>query len=384
MTSLTDHAWQAGLLRRRPPDSIASVAGRAGASALAGNSTEIVHGLAAARHEAAWRKLAAQALEPSPLLAPAVALAAMRHLSGRANPRVILVRDAAGRRLIGLFPVVLPRLPLGPRLARFWRPPLQGFGTPLLHRDHAAEALGALITHLSTPDVGVDGVLFRHLALEGPAAQAIRAVARQRGLAVTPLSPGQRRLWTQAPAAPAAEVAGTPAEVRRAIERFLVLEAEACRQNGQPSLLEDAGTATFLRAATRALAHEGLLRLRLTQDAAGHEAMALLILAGQPANAEQARAHLWRSAFHPAFALAERPAAAHRLVATEPGLGTLLDASPVADPLALLPGDGTLPTGDLLLAFSSKARAAICGRERLKRALGQLANGPVARWLAEF
>jgi CelD/BcsL family acetyltransferase involved in cellulose biosynthesis len=96
---------------------------------------------------AAWRELAARALEPNVFYEPSFALAAAPVFAGDAG--ALLVSSAAGR-LLGLFPMRIER-------RRYGFPPalLVGFvhsyaplGTPLIDRDHADAVFDAFFTHL--------------------------------------------------------------------------------------------------------------------------------------------------------------------------------------------------------------------------------------------
>src|SRR4051812_48628847 len=130
---------------RRPERGFAA---RAGAMADGAYAVELRTAAEIQGELEAWRALAQRAVEPSLFGEPEVLLPAMQHLPDGRQVVLLLVwqAGAAGRALRGLFPVVMPRVPLAPGEIRLWQPGLLGFGMPLVDEERPAEVVAAALS----------------------------------------------------------------------------------------------------------------------------------------------------------------------------------------------------------------------------------------------
>ena len=210
----------------------------------------------------AWQALAARALEPAPFAEPEMLLPALQHLSEGRQAALLLVWQQAGRaRLLrGLFPVVMPRLPIAPGEVRLWRPPGFPLAPALLDRDQPGPVLEAVFAFCAARGARCSSFVFSGVATRGALAATVKGGRRRSELLALPV------LWAAsvAPAAQAAPAAcprsaekivraRSPAQIRDAVESFLVLEAREAKARGAMALIEDAGAASFIRTMTRQL-----------------------------------------------------------------------------------------------------------------------------------
>jgi CelD/BcsL family acetyltransferase involved in cellulose biosynthesis len=234
--------------------------------------------------EAAWTDLASRALEPNPFYEYAFAASAGQHLpEGRHVTAVLVWSGSETRRLLGFFPVILPRHGLVPAAARLWRPSLVPLGAPLVDGEQAAEVIGAFLDHLARRGSRAAGVLFPLLAEDGPFAKALAAVVAARRCATQTFDRHQRAVLpaggdtgfvSLASARKMKELrrqlrrlgdlgevsmthAREPEAVREGVEYFLALEASGWKATAGTALLQQPGGAAFVRSMTRRLAREG-------------------------------------------------------------------------------------------------------------------------------
>jgi CelD/BcsL family acetyltransferase involved in cellulose biosynthesis len=146
--------------------------------------------LAAAIDDAAWRDLAARAIEPNGYYLPDWTKAA-NGAADRAATGALIAQDAAGD-LIGLLPVIscwrAYRLPLPVLVSA---DPFRSLDTPLLDRAAATRAAAALIAQAR--DAGARALVLRDVARDGEAVQAFTQALAAEGLALRPI-----RGWTRA------------------------------------------------------------------------------------------------------------------------------------------------------------------------------------------
>lgn len=235
-----------------------------------------------------WRDLAARAVEPNVFFEPGFLLAAARHLPEAQDHSAVLVwaREPEGSRLVGFWPMRATGGSWRARRAAGLRCRHIPFGAPLLDRALAVESASAMLKALALGEGGV--ALFSDMALDGPAARALRAAALISGLSVGELD-AQRRpcLWREgAPSSPTgrarrersrrlrrlarhgevkASAASTPGEVREAVELFMALEASGWRARSGAALLCRPRDAAFFRCMSRALSREGQIAVHLLQ-----------------------------------------------------------------------------------------------------------------------
>ena len=231
---------------------------------------------------AAWRALAARAIEPNGYYLPEWERAVNASARDRVGASALGAwSDATG--LIGLMPVVSMwrayRIPL-PALVS--ADPYGTLRTPLLDRDWAKEAAAMILQ--KARDAGAHALILRDVTLYGVAMKAFGEALRD-GLRPCVLqshlracldatrdaddllhdalgAKKQKDLRRQRKrlaehGAVHFEVARTPREVATAIEAFMELEASGWKAKYGTALRQHAGDATFIRSATSALAESG-------------------------------------------------------------------------------------------------------------------------------
>ncbi len=287
---------------------------------------ERVEGMGLVRYHTAWSDLCARALEPNIFLEPAFALPLIQHVRSPERPSYLLVWEENGPstfgRLLGLFPLVLPRGPLAPgRLARGFAHKQTACGTPLVDCHHAKAAIDAALAWLH--EQGVSGLLFTDVARDGPFHAEIerfcaatsrrlvslgahaRAVLRrpEDGDGRTVLFASAKRRKERVRQFRRLSEAGartygsaqTPAAIAGATERFLALEHNGWKGLRGTALLADPTLATFVRTMTRLLGHEGKCRIDSIDIDGKPVAMGIVIRSAD-------RAYFWKTAFDEAYA----------------------------------------------------------------------------------
>lgn len=235
------------------------------------------------RDLAAWRELAADALEPNPFFEPEAVLPAAA-VHGPAE----LVLIEAGDRLIGALPIV--------RAARWRKVPGACvaawchtdcfLGTPLLASDAPTEAIGALIDY-TRHERNAGLLALEWLGTGGPVEAAVRSATAERGLKPieyqafdraalfrygpdevhAPALSGKRRGEMLRKRRQLAEHLGDPVEVRdgsgdpEAIEGFLRGEASGWKARERTHYLRSPQHADLFRETCRRFAAAGRLQL---------------------------------------------------------------------------------------------------------------------------
>lgn len=224
----------------------------------------------------AWDRLAGAAVEPNAFFAPGYALPAFG-CSRESSPRALVAHG--GTRLIGLVPVVSAwsalRLPVPALVAQ---QPYSPLTVPLLCREHAEQAAGALIDAAAA--AGARLLSLPAMTLDGPAFAAITAAMDKRGLVATIHNRhdraaldasqdaetylrsgyGSKRLKDLRRLRNRLEEEGTvgftvargPTATAAALERFFALEAQGWKGQAGTGLGQRASDADFARAAAAA------------------------------------------------------------------------------------------------------------------------------------
>ncbi|MGA0596426.1 GNAT family N-acetyltransferase [Enterovirga sp. CN4-39] len=229
----------------------------------------------------AWDELAANAIEENPFYSRPYFLAGLHHLEESGTRALcVFARDGSGERLIGFLPVQRSRFRYGlPWSVELGAQNLfQPSGTPLIHRDHAARALDAILSVRTAASGLAPHLLLPNIRLDGPVAGLIRAragatgsraefigslsrpILRRRDEAaeeylarsVAPkrlreLRRTQRRLSEQG--AVAFRHVTEPGEFRAALEDFLRIEHSGWKGEAATAFLSQPETAAFARAA---------------------------------------------------------------------------------------------------------------------------------------
>ena len=269
--------------------------------------------------EEAWRDLARRALQPNVHYGPDMLIPAARHLGEESRPVILLVREGSAGRLIGLFPLVLPRpVGLGPAHAQGWAHPFMACGVPLVDSGRAAAALAAMLAWVGARSRRAGGVTFPHVDEGGPFALIVASFAGStgrmlrgfdpRGRAVLPAADGDakgppkeskelRRLRRRL-----GELGTVTAEshrdrkgVREAFEHFLALEATGWKGRRGTAMMQDAAAAAFARSMTRELAGRDACRIDTISLDGRPVAVGIVLESG-------GRAVYWKTAYDEALA----------------------------------------------------------------------------------
>ncbi len=289
-----------GLLERAPAVSAAKAA--AAASRQGDFLVEWRPLAACAGIEAQWTALAEAAAEPNVFHEPGFMLPAARHLRDAAGYGAILVwrTDVEADELVGFWPMRGARRPL--KIARGFQCRYASSGAPLLHRGFAVEAATAMISFALAREPAGSGLMFPEIALEGPAARALRAAAALSDLASVELGGHLRAcLWQgdghsqladthhlrkrikamERKLAEHGPVTGTLSaevcEVKRDLEYFLALEASGWKARRGTAILADARDSAFYRMMIRQLARAGKAEVH-SIEAGGRIAAAGVVL----------------------------------------------------------------------------------------------------------
>jgi hypothetical protein len=237
-----------------------------------------------------WHELAQRAVEPNGYYLPGWELAVNACAPGRTGVSALTAwsepssaQDHA-MRLIGLMPVIsMWRACKIPLPALVSASPYGTLCTPLLDREMAGDAAARLMR--AARRAGAHALILRDVSLDGATVQAFNEILRQGGMRPLVLQSHLRAcldatreadgLLREALGAKKLkelrrqrhrlaehgalrfDVARRPEEVAAAIETFLTLEASGWKARRGTALMQDAGNASFVRRATRALAETG-------------------------------------------------------------------------------------------------------------------------------
>ncbi len=283
----------------------------------------------------AWQNLVERAIEPNVFCDPSFCESAALHIAADRQLAFLLVwaTDGSGRNeedvdhrwpdnaLLGLFPVLWPRLSLMPGQVRGWRSAFAPLGTPLVDARRARATLGALLDWLGKRGPHFGGLHLCKLDEDGPFATILRDVAVTRGLSIRRFEGHHRavlnhRSWAEAEDAInprklkelrrqqrrlaelgmiSVEHRTEPRAVRDGIELFLALEASGWKGREQTALLSDTRTSSFVRALSRGLARNGRMRVVLMWLDNKVIAAALLMESGD-------RSWLWKISYDETYA----------------------------------------------------------------------------------
>lgn len=231
----------------------------------------------------AWRSLARRALEPSLFAEPELLLPALQHLPGGRQVGLMLIWQAGngGRVLLGLMPVMSPRLPVVPGEVRLWRPEFLPVAPALVDREHSETVLRAVLSFCATRGPRWAALALPALPLDSGLSRAASSIERRtRGRpSPSPLlaTPEGGALVSRADRQSLVARARLPAQIRDAVETFLLLEAAGAKARGRAALIQDCGAASFLRSATRQLARRRKCRVELLHRDEEPAAAAILL-----------------------------------------------------------------------------------------------------------
>jgi hypothetical protein len=338
----------------------------------------------------AWRDLAARSIEPALFADPDLLLPALQHLPDGRQISLLLVWEPAApaRVLRALLPVLMPRIPLAPGEVCLWQPAGFPVGAALLDRERAAAVLGAALSFCASRGQRCASLAAKSLAAEGLLAEALRAAAaasRRRierlgashGIACATRLQDDEALKPEHDRRGRIAQARTPAQIRDAVESFLALDAAQAKARGAAALIQNAGTASFVRTMTRQLARRGLCRLDLVRRG-GSPVAATIVLE------DRSTLWLWRAAALPEHAgETDRLAAASAARARRTGKRLMIcDVAAVSAPAAAALGLEPPALVDLRVSTRpgrSAGAAAIRLKTRLERHLRHVAAAGLHR-----
>ncbi len=230
-----------------------------------------------------WRALSERAVEPNGYYLPDWELAINASSRGRGGTFALAALNDATV-LTGLLPVIsMSRAYRIPLPALVSADPYGTLSTPMLDRDHAAQA-AAEILH-GARQAGAHALILRDTSLDGAAMKAFTAVLRRDGIKPRVLQSHVRAALDARRDADELlheslgpkklkelrrqrnrladhgsvrfDVARIPCDVAAALETFLKLEASGWKGKRGTALVQDDGDVAFIRRATSALAANG-------------------------------------------------------------------------------------------------------------------------------
>lgn len=349
-----------------------------------------------------WRDLARDACQPNVFFEPDFLLSAVQHLPEAAGHLAMLVWDPrldGEPRLLAFWPMRTPRMATSRGLAHGFASRFASSGAPLLHRHYAVEAACALLTCLAGEASGAAGALFNEIALDGPAARALRAAATLSGLTTSELGTHIRAcIWNDGTGNAAAQHRSTGAKLRKdmgrmarglselgdvrllsarspddikdSMELFLALEASGWKARRGTAILSDVRDAAFFRCLSRALGRRGQMSLHVLEVGHRVASAGLVLTSGD---------HAWYVKTSHDEALARHSPGA--LLSHQLGLLAMTTTPLHCLDSCALPGHqmiervwkGRMRVGDLVIGITPQADTALW-REKLARRMRLLAK----------
>jgi CelD/BcsL family acetyltransferase involved in cellulose biosynthesis len=273
---------------------------------------------------AAWRELAAQALEPNVFYEPAFALAAAPVFG--ADVGVLLVWSGTNpRRLLGLFPARIESRRYGLKLPVLvgWTHPYAPLGVPLIEREAAEPVVAAVLAHLAAASDLPGLLLLPFLRVDGAFAATLDAIVRRAQIPVADFDARRRAMFAPGPerslyveralgarklkelrrlgrrlaetGAVMFSAATERAAVTVAAEDFLALEATGWKGKAGTAAVDDADLRRFVRTAIAGLAEAGQVAVERILVDGRAVAAAILLRSGRGA-------WFWKIAYDETFA----------------------------------------------------------------------------------
>lgn len=336
----------------------------------------------------AWRDLARRSVQPNPFLSPEASLLAAQHLPEAAGHVLKLVYNFTSHpeRLIGLWICRPRRRGLGPTLVRGLAHPFMPDGAPLLDAQLAVEAASALLQDLATDDGSASGVIFPLIALDDPAALALRRAAALAGHPVALIEPHLRAALTPADA-PASGAAGREiarlrrrlaeiaplahvvardgVAVRDALERFLALEASGWKAQRGTAILCETRQASFWRTLARMLARSRQIEIHELRLGDATVASLVVLREGDRAFAVKTAYDETLSRLGPGVVLIDL---AGRAALADDGLALIDSCAIPGHAMMERVWPGRLPVADLAIGFGTGFETAVSREEARRRA----------------
>lgn len=268
------------------------------------------------------KALTNNALEPNAFYEPAFLTHAMHHLKSRAS--IVLIWDGAARtRLLGLFPLALPRFDVAAPVLRGWLTPYMTNGAPLIDANTADAVFARFMQWVETEAGRAAAVIFPSLAVNGPVAALMRAHAVRTARLSHGFETKSRAVMSRAKSADdfmASNISAKKAKelrrqrnrlaeqgnltirtvhdragVRDAFEYFMAIEARSWKGRSGTAMMQQPSAAAFSRAMVRAMASEGQCRIDLLELDGMPIAAAIQLRSGN-------RSYFWKTAYDEAYA----------------------------------------------------------------------------------
>jgi CelD/BcsL family acetyltransferase involved in cellulose biosynthesis len=364
----------------------------------------------AQNYVAQWNDLAARSLEANVFLDPSFALAAARHIPGATQPEFLLVWESgaieARGRLVGLWPLVLPRTVFG-SVAKIWVHEFSCCGSPLLDRHQPVEVVDLMFKWLKDRRADVHVLAVAQLPKAGLACGLLRDHAEAHDLNFSLLTQFDRAALNARIVGIGARdfvspkkkkelqrqfrrlrelgsvtfgVARDGAALRDKVESFMALEAKGWKGRQSDAFLNDPALATFLRAMTRMMGLEGKCRLYW---------MALdgRMIAGNMVLIARDKAYFWKTTYDEDYRLAS-PGVLLTMDMTDRLLQenqiAMADSCAIPDhPMIDHLWRGRMQIVDIMMSLHQDGANAFDGavqREKLRRRLREKAKTVLARF----
>lgn len=326
-------------------------------------------------HLAAWKALAARALEANVFAEPEILLAAATHLRDGRDLRLLSVWN--GSVLRGVFPLRISRL-TGQVVP--WTTALVPGGAPLIDRDHAADVLQIArdwVAHrfsrcrtmafVSIPAETAVHRLFAAVDSHCRTHTSDAALCLRAGTAPPPMPRLQN---VAAGGTVRIDRARDPGAIRDAVEEFLALEAGSDGQGRAGALINGSGQANFLRTATRDLARGRACRVDVLRVDGRAIGAVVVLFSGR-------QAWIWQAAGNIPEARAYLAAATTRSLLERATLVTARTSSPSA--CAMMAGLWTEAAVDSDVALTVRPRVHVSAAAKRLGLVARRASGQVAR-----
>lgn len=271
--------------------------------------------------------LCRRTIEPNVFFNPRFLAPAMPRLDDR-EVRLAVMRDGdeerSRLRLLMPFSVERPAVPLGVPVMRSWASPFGPLGTPLIDRDDPSGVLDDFLSILARPHLKLPQVLvIPDIRLDGAVAALLHTVTEARGLPLLATERIERPSLESALAGDAYlkealrphhyrefrrlkrrlgekgaldyTIAREPADIRRAAEDFLALEASGWKGRQRSAMSIDRYRAAFVREAIDRLSQKDMCRIHaLTLDGRPIASLVIFVEAGM--------AYTWKTAYDESLA----------------------------------------------------------------------------------
>ncbi|MGL4729360.1 MAG: GNAT family N-acetyltransferase [Bosea sp. (in: a-proteobacteria)] len=257
-------------------------------------------------------------------------LSAAQHLPATHTPVALVLRNS--QRLLGIIALESARLPVLPGALHSFVTPYHPVGVPLIDRRHAAAVIERTLqwcaeqaeplNSISGETLGLAGIVWRKLPLDGPFAAVLRQIAAQSGRGLRTLDEYQRPvlLGNQSVESPQDSAATKPSrnlrklvkrlhelgtlrlaeantkpEINQALEALMVLEAASWKGERGSAMVQDTRISCFIRSTVRQMAARGQASI-ITMASGETPIAAALILEAQGVY------FCFKIAYDPAFA----------------------------------------------------------------------------------